>query len=48
VDDGRQIDPLEVIDADERKLQQPVKALLGLDVDMAAPRDVGERTSGDP
>ena len=30
------------------KLQQPVEALLGLDVDMAAPGDVGERAGGEP
>ena len=39
--------PLGVIDADERKLQEPAEALLGPQIDRVAPGDVGERANRD-
>jgi hypothetical protein len=43
VDRCRDENPLSVIDADERKLQQPAKALLRAKIRVIAPSDVGER-----
>jgi hypothetical protein len=37
-----------MLDADERKLQQPAKALFGAQVRRVPPRDVGERANRDP
>ncbi|MGA2044901.1 MAG: hypothetical protein ABSG83_16200, partial [Roseiarcus sp.] len=39
--------PLGMIEADERKLQEPAEALLGAQIRVVAPGDVGERADGD-
>ncbi len=39
--------PFGVIDADERKLQQPPKTFLGAQIGMIAPGDVGQRADRD-
>ena len=48
VNGGGDEDPLGMRDADERKLQQPAKALFGSEVRRVPPGDVGERANRDP